>query len=184
MGGVIGHYASELSNLNKFIIDLALLKKNLKSTVNYIEASREGQPIEYFITPDKHRGDLTISSIPQSLHVRQIGMDSYPSRALYSIDFNRHKMADKIRKKAIINDEDCPTDAKVIGLVNEAIDVLKKRMPFKVTIERDMDDKENLSISAITDKNGNDVMDGNLEIHIQSLGVDEQYWLDSGAFDF
>jgi len=27
-------------------------------------------------------------------------------------------------------------------------------------------------------------MDGNLEIHIQSLGVDEQYWLDSGAFDF
>ena len=29
-----------------------------------------------------------------------------------------------------------------------------------------------------------DVMDGNLEIHIQSLGVDEQYWLDSGAFDF
>lgn len=47
-----------------------------------------------------------------------------------------------------------------------------------------MDDKENLSISAITDKNGNDIMDGNLEIHIQSLGVDEQYWLDSGAFDF
>lgn len=84
----------------------------------------------------------------------------------------------------IINDEDCPTDAKVIGLVNEAIDVLKKRMPFKITIERDMDDKENLSISAITDKNGNDIMDGNLEIHIQSLGVDEQYWLDSGAFDF
>lgn len=184
MGGVIGHYASELSNLNKFIINLDLLKKNLKSTVNYIEASREGQPIEYFITPDKYRGDLTISSIPQSLHVRQIGMDSYPSRALYSIDFNRHKMADKIRKKAIINDEDCPTDAKVIGLVNEAIDVLKKRMPFKITIERDMDDKENLSISAITDKNGNDIMDGNLEIHIQSLGVDEQYWLDSGAFDF
>lgn len=25
-------------------------------------------------------------------------------------------------------------------------------MPFKITIERDMDDKENLSISAITDK--------------------------------
>lgn len=184
MGGVIAHYASELSNLNKFIINLDLLKKNLKSTINFIEASREGQPIEYFITPDQNRGVLTVSSIPEILNVRQIGMDTYWSRALYSIDFNRYKMADNIRKKAIINDEGCPTDAKVMGLVNESIDSLKKRMPFKVTIERDPEDKENLFISAIVDKKGNDVMDGNLEIHIQSLGVNEQYWLDSGEFKF
>ena len=184
MGGVIGHYASEFSNLNKFIINLDLLKKNLKSTVNYIEASREGQPIEYFLTPDKNRGDLMVSSVPETLNVRQIGMDSYPCRALYSIDFNRHKMADKIRKRAILEGYECPTDAKVMALVKDTIDVLKKRMPFKMTIERDVEDKENLSISAITDKEGTDVMDGNLEIHIQSLGVDEQYWLDSGEFDF
>lgn len=184
MGGIIGHYASELSNLNKFVINLDLLKKNLKSTTNYIEISREGQSIEYFITPEQNRGEITISSIPATLNVRQIGMDSYPCRALYSIDFNRHKIADKIRKKAILNDEGCPTDAKIMGLVNETIDTLKKRMPFNVTIERDAEDKENLRISSIVDKEGNDVMDGNLEIHIQSLGVDEQYWLDSGAFDF
>ena len=146
--------------------------------------SREGQSIEYFITPEQNRGEITISSIPATLNVRQIGMDSYPCRALYSIDFNRHKIADKIRKKAILNDEGCPTDAKIMGLVNETIDTLKKRMSFNVTIERDAEDKENLRISSIVDKEGNDVMDGNLEIHIQSLGVDEQYWLDSGAFDF
>lgn len=184
MGGVLGHYASELSNLNKFIINLDLLKKHLKSTVNYIEASREGQPIEYFITPGQNRGEITVSSIPATLNVRQVGMDSYPCRALYSIDFNRYKMADKIIKKAILSDEGCPTDAKVMGLVNEAIDALRKRMPFKIAIERDAEDKESLAISSITDKDGNDVMDGNLEIHIQSLGVDGQYWLDSGAFDF
>ena len=77
-----------------------------------------------------------------------------------------------------------PTDAKVSGLVRENIDALKRRMPFKISIERDVDDKENLSISAIVDNEGNDVIDGNLEIHIQSLGVEDQYWLDSGAFDF
>lgn len=184
MGSVIGHYASELSNLNKFIINLDLLKKNLKSTVNYIEASREGQPIVYFITPDKSRGDLMVSSIPETLNVRQIGMDSYPSRVLYSIDFNRHKIADRIRKRAILEGLEYPTDSKVMGLVKEYIDTLKKRMPFKMTIERDLEDKENLSIAAVIDKDGNDIMDGNLEIHIQSLGVDDQYWLDSGAFDF
>lgn len=184
MGGIIGHYASALSNLNKFVINLDLLKQNLKSTVNYIEASRDGEPIEYVITPDQNSGDITVSCIPEVLNVRQINMDSYPCRALYAIDFDRYRMADKIRKKAILNDENCPSDAKVMGLVNETIDMLKKRMPFQITIKRDPEDKENLSISTIVDKDGNELLEGNIEIHIQSLGINEQYWLDSGAFDF
>jgi hypothetical protein len=184
MGGVIGHYASELSNLNKFVINLDKLKDNLKSTVNFIEASREGQPIEYCITPEKLQGDLMISSLPTHLNVRQIGLDSYPCRALYSIDFNHHKMADKIRKKALLTDGEILTDANVQSLVNEQIDALRKRMPFKLTIVRDVDDKENLSIVSIIDKDGEDVSDGNVEIHIQSLGADDKYWLDSGAFNF
>ncbi len=184
VGGVIAHYASELSNLNKFVINLDKLKNNLKSTVNYIEASREGQPIVYFITPEKNVGELTISTIPETLKVRQIGLDSYPCRALYNIDFNRSKMRDHIMKKAINEGAEIPTDAKLHGMVKEQIDLLKKRMPFKITIERDVDDKEKLSISGILDRDGNDVVDGNLEINIQSLGVNDQYWLDSGAFDF
>lgn len=184
MGGVIGHYASELSNLNKFVINLDKLKEGLKSTVNYIEATREGQPIEYFITPEKGQGDLTVSRIPTYLNVRQIGLDTYPCRALYTIDFNRHKIADRIRRKALLNDGATLTDAKVQALVNEQIDMLKKRMSFRLTIDRDMDDKELLSISSIRDKEDKDVIDGNIEIHIQSLGANEKYWLDSGAFNF
>lgn len=57
MGGVIGHYASEYSNLDKFSINLEKLKSNLKSTINYIEASRDGEPIEYLITPEKAQGN-------------------------------------------------------------------------------------------------------------------------------
>ncbi len=184
MGGVIGHYASELSNLNKFVINLDKLNKGLKSTVNYIEASREGQPIEYFLTPDTNRGDITVSSMPTILNIRQIGMDTYPARALYCIDFNTHKMGDRLRKKAILNGEDFPTDAKVAGQVNDAVDILKKRMPFKITIDRDPEDKESLTIAAITDRNGEDVIDSNLEINIQSMGIADKYWLDSGDFDF
>jgi hypothetical protein len=184
MGGVIGHYASELSNLNKFVINLDKLKDGLKSTVNYIEASREGQPIEYFITPDLSQGDLTVSRLPIHLNVRQIGMDTYPCRALYTIDFNTHKIADRLRRKALLNDGETLTDAKAQSLVKEQIDLLRKRMPFKLTIDRDLDDKERLSISSILDKYDKEVVDGNIEIHIQSLGANEKYWLDSGAFDF
>jgi len=111
-------------------------------------------------------------------------MDTYPCRALYTIDFNTHKMADRIRRKALLNDGETLTDAKVQSLVKEQLDSLRKRMPFRITIDRDIDDKENLSISSVLDKDDKEVVDGNVEIHIQSLGADEKYWLDSGAFDF
>ena len=103
---------------------------------------------------------------------------------LYSIDFNIYKISDRIRKRYILQGEKCPTDAKVMSLVKEVINELKRRMPFKVTIERDVNDTEELIIASIIDKNGNDVKESDLELHIQSLGVHEHYWLDSGAFDF
>lgn len=183
MGGLIGHYASELSNLNEFVINLDKLKGNLKSTINYIESTNGKQPIEYLITPDKNRGELLISSIPTNLKVRQIGMDSYPSRTLYSINFNKHKMKDRIRRKALMENQ-VFTDAKILSLVNEDVEALKRRMPFTISIEKDLNNIEELSITSIIDKDGEDVQDSNLEIHIQSLGVDEKYWLDSGVFDF
>ena len=183
MGGVIGHYASEFSNLDKFSIDLEKLKNNLKSTVNYIEASRDGQPIEYLITPEKMQGELTVSRMPDMLTVRQFGLATYPSRALYSIDFNYMKLVNKIRTRALDAGEN-PSDAAVQSMANEEIEGLKKRMPFKITIDRDPDNKEELSISAIVDRNGAELSDSSIEINTQSLGVDDQYWLDSGAFDF
>lgn len=180
MGGVLGHYASEFSNLNKFMINLESLKENLKSTVNFISVSSNG----YLISPNKPSGELIMSNTPTTLNVRQVGMESYPSRMLYSIDFNIYKISDRIRKRYILQGEKCPTDAKVMSLVKEVINELKRRMPFKVTIERDVNDTEELIIASIIDKNGNDVKESDLELHIQSLGVHEHYWLDSGAFDF
>ena len=183
MGGVIGHYASEYSNLDKFVIDLAKLDTNLKSTVNYIVASRDGQPIEYLITPNKHQGELTITSLPTSLDVRQFELVTYPSRALYSIDFNRVKLEASIRNKANLNNESL-SDSAVLARVDDCIEEFKHRMPFRITITRDPEDKESLSIINIIDKAGLEIKDSYIEIHIQSLGVDEQYWLDSGAFAF
>lgn len=184
MGGVIGHYASELANLNRFVINLEKLKAGLKSTVNYIGAPREGMPDMHFITPTKSSGELTVSLLPATLFVRQIEMDTYPSRSLYTIDFNRQKMADRIRRRALVNGEEPLTDARVLALVQEKIDTLRHRMPFRLTIDRDADDKEKLTITSAVDRDDRDVVDGDIEVHIQSLGVDEKYWLDSGSFNF
>lgn len=182
MGALVGHYASSLSVLDRFIIDKSKLDENLKSVINYIEASREGQPIEYFITPEKNMGELMVSSLPTTLNVRQIGFDSYPARKLYVIDFNQYRMADRIRNKAI-SEGNPMSDAQVLAKVKDMVDDLRLRMPFQLSIERDEEDKEKLSITSITDKNGNDLADSMIEINIQSLGADERYWLDTGAFE-
>ena len=183
IGAAIAHYASELSNLNNFIIETRKLEENLKSTINYIEASREGEPITYFITPDQHCGNLTVSSLPSNLNVRQLGVDSYPARSLYTIDFDRTSMANFISTQAD-KEEKNYSIAHIHSLVNEMVDDYKRRMPFTLTIEREPDDKETLHITEIVDKNGNNLPDGIVELHIQSLGADEKYWLDSGAFAF
>lgn len=182
MGALVGYYATSLGNLDKFLIDKSQLDKKLKSVINYIESSREGRPIEYFITPDKNMGELMVSSLPTTLNVRQIGLDSYPSRKLYVIDFNQHKMLERIRSKAI-QDGTSINETQTLAKVKEIIDDLRLRMPFQLSIERDEDDKEKLIITAIVDKKGNELADSNIEINIQSLGADERYWLDTGAFD-
>ena len=182
MGALVGYYAISLGNLDKFLIDKSQLDKKLKSVINYIESSREGQPIEYFITPEKNMGELMVSSLPTTLNVRQIGLDSYPSRKLYVIDFNQHKMIERIRNKAI-QEGTSINETQALAKVKEIIDDLRLRMPFQLSIERDEDDKEKLIITAITDKKGNELADSNIEINIQSLGADERYWLDTGAFD-
>lgn len=184
MGGVIGHYASELSNLNRFVINLDRLKNGLKSTVNYFEASREGAPKEYFLSPEKSSGSLVVSRLPEFITVRQIGLESYPGRTLYTIDFNRHRIAEAITRKAIAAGQPMIPESKLHSMVNEEVEALRKRMPFRLGIERDPENKEQISVSSIEDKDGNEISENYVEINIQSLGANEKYWLDSGAFNF
>ena len=115
-------------------------------------------------------------------HKRWDNPQAYPARKLYVIDFNQYRMADRIRNKAI-NEGNPISDAQVIAKVKDMVDDLRLRMPFQLSIERDEEDKEKLTITSITDRNGNDLADSMIEINIQSLGADERYWLDTGAFE-
>ena len=184
MGGAVAYYASELSNLDRFTINLEKLNDRLCSTINYVESTHEGETNKYLITPEKTMGELVITSLPEVLNIRQLGIKAYPSRPLYAIDFNRHQIQKDIQRRYEKKYCEVLTDSKAFALVNDEIDELKKSMPFTVSIERDPEEKEKLYITQITDKEGNEIADSYIEIHIQSLGIDEKYWLDSGAFEF
>ncbi len=182
MGALISYYATSLGNLDRFVIDTSKLDQNLTSVVNYIEATREGDPIEYLITPDKSWGELMVSSLPTRLNVRQIGIASYPSRKLYVIDFNSYKISERIRLQHIKNGAPI-NDSQLLAKTKEITEGLRLRMPFYLTIQRDENDKEKLTITSIRDKDNNDLADNNIEINIQSLSADNNYWLDTGAFE-
>ena len=182
MGGMLGHYASTISN-HKFLIDLEKLNTGLKSTVNYIELPNAELKSKYLISPNNNSGKIVVSSLPVHLKVRQIDVESYDGRNLYIIDFNRHKIADRIVKKALLGSGITYNEGKIEELVKEEIEGLQKRLRFTITIERDDENPEDLKIVSIVDKDDREIHDSNIEVHIQSLGTDERYWLDTGEFN-
>ena len=182
MGALIGYYATSLGNLPGFAIDKSILDSSLKSVVNYVESKRENLPIEYLITPENNSGELQVNSMPTRLSVRQLGLDSYPPRTLYVIDFNDYQIREQIKAKAL-KEGNSVTDQQVLAQLKEIKNNLRQRLPFTLTVEQDIDNKEKLSIESVTDKNGDDLKNNIVEINIQSLGMDNMYWLDTGAFE-
>lgn len=168
--------------MNDFVLDLSSLKA-LKSTVNYIEPAREGRRNDYIITPQKSNGKIVVNELPSYLRIRQLGLDSYPSRILYAIDFNSCKLRENIREKARAKGENM-TDGEVLAALNEKIDTFKLKMPFTISLERDSEDIEKLSVESVEDSNGNEFSRDYFEVDIQSLGINYNYWLDTGSFDF
>ena len=135
------------------------------------------------ISPEKTSGDLTVSSLPSNLNVRQLGIDSYPARSLYTLDFDQLKIADIIKEQSETDTNEYST-ARLHTLINDKIDDYKKRMPFKITVERDNDDKESLYITSVVDRYDKELPKGIIDLYIQSLGANEKHWLDTGAFGF
>ena len=137
---------------------------------------------DHILTPDISICDLRVPMLPCQLKVKQIDFRTYPSRTLYNIDFNVKTLEQKIRNRADANDEDI-SDNEVQYRLHKELAKLKTSLPYTLRIERDPNDIEELNITQVLNKDGEDIITPNtLSIHIQSMGVDGHYWLDSGIF--
>lgn len=179
VGGLVGHYGAGRGNLEGFYLDTSLLGEQLKSVVNYVEKPTNSTKTEYLLTPETLSGELIITSLPACLRIRQLDAPTYPLRPLYVIDFNRQKMGEIERRK-----DPGLNDMQIQNKINEKVAALRVKAPYTVVIKRDANDLETLRIDKITDKEGNEIADSNIEINVQSLGIDNSYyWLDSGVFN-
>ena len=78
------------------------------------------------------------------LEVRQFESASYPRRTLYVIEFNWKKIQSRVMLK---NPDLSPQQSR--SLVLDYIENLRMRLPFDVTLEKDDEDRESLSITSL-----------------------------------
>ena len=177
VGALVALYGTKMNTLN-VKIDLTKLNNNLHSTINNVYYAAQSE--KYVLSDAKPQGEFQVPSLPAILHVRQLDVDSYLSRPLYVVDYNKHKLAASIK-----NASPSPlTPKEVMRKVKDKIDLLQQDAPFTIRLERDVDDKEKLVLVSILNGKGEDMKVHNVEIHIQSMGINEKYWLDTGSFEF
>ncbi|KAA6345155.1 hypothetical protein EZS27_007269 [termite gut metagenome] len=187
VGAMIGYYATELANLNGFTLSLGKMGEKLKSTANYLLNPNplSTHKTNYFLTPETNIGTISLTELPININVKQLDIASYRSRSLFRIDFNRYKMAQSIRKKYEADNIEVSI-SEIENKVNAKIEKIMRDRPLKFTIKRGFqeDEKENLSISNVVNKNGEEVDASIFEINIQSIENTDSYWLDTGVFNF
>jgi hypothetical protein len=178
-GAMIGQIA-ENGGLNGFSLNLKELKEKLLPTTHFFGKLNEQLAFtETIISPKNNRVTIDISSLPFRIGVRQLDIPAYPSRPFYTLNFNDYKLEDLIKGR-LENESD--VNAVQIG-VNAEKAKIGKKMPLKVTIERDMnEDIEGLQIEEIVDKDGNSINRNFFSLQVQSMNEVESFWLDSGVF--
>lgn len=178
-GAMIG-YKAENGGLNGFTLDLKELKEKLLPTTLYFGKLNDQLGFtQTILTPENNNARVEVTSLPFRIGVRQIDVSAYPSRPFYMLDFDYYKLEDRIRGR--LDDEDD------INAVQKGIDAekekIKRKMPLKVTIERDMnEDIELLQIEEIVDSEGNSLSKNFFALQVQSMSELENFWLDSGIF--
>jgi len=178
-GAMIGNIA-ENGGLNGFSLNLKALKEKLLPTTHYFGKLNEQLSFtETLISPETNHATVDVASLPFRIGVKQLDIPAYPSRPFYTLDFDDDKIEDRVKGRL---DDEHDVNAVRMG-VEEEKSKIRKKMPLKVTIERDKnEDIELLRIAEIVDNGGNAMSKNFFALQIQSLSEPENFWLDTGIF--
>ena len=103
VGALLGYIASNMGGYEGLSFDLSELKEKLLPTTEYfgIMNSNTNEMTTPFITPKQNRAAVVINDLPIKIGARQLDSSSYPSRAIYKLDFNDEKIELYFAKKGI-----------------------------------------------------------------------------------
>lgn len=189
--GALIAYLAEAGKLPMFKLSIETLKRKIQPTSEFVGLmnTRTGI-IEEFITPDNNYTRIQISGFPVYFGCRQLNVQGYPTRALYSLDYNRDAIlqaaADQLRQQASVNgtDPDAPLPPDVVATTADNIrSRIRAHVPLTFSLQRDyFNDKEEITIDDIADAEGNPINPNFFRLSLCSRTDGEAGWLDSGTF--
>lgn len=179
-GALLGYIASTQGGFFGLTLDLSVMQEKLLPTTDYFGVMNPATNTmdNSFITPQVNTATITANDLPLKIGTRQLPTNSYPVRSFFKLDFNISGIEKALKNKGIL------LNADIAEKTDEIIKDIRKRMPLTVTLLREdyVFDKEDMVVDSITDNDGNEISTNYVNLQIQSLSENEDFWLDSGAF--
>jgi len=181
VGALIALMGDKLDRLAGFRLDTQLLRKNLISTCDYIGLLNQftGSIDEIFLSPEQNSYELKIHTLPIKLGYKQLPNASYRGKAIYKLEFNE----EEIKRRVLEQNMDLHTEHALTNAIDNFKTNLKNNMPFSIRLQRTWaENRENVTITRLTDANGNDRSRQLLSLTVMTLADEYSYWLDTGEF--
>lgn len=168
VGAMISLMSNRLNKLEDLRLDITDIKQKLVSTADFI-VKKEFDSKKVLLSPKKEEGILVAEHLPYHFGYSKIMAKEYPVSDLYSISLDLDELRNRFN-----NDED---------RINKKRAEIEQNFPLKISLVREYDiSKESLKIEDVEDADGNEHSGKIFKLNYQTLGDQQEYWLDSCEF--
>jgi len=168
VGSLIALLSAKYNKMGNFRINTKHLQKDLISNADYI-GKIENNIIEYTSPSAKDEDfNMVVTELPFRVGFKKLFAKNYPARNLYTLDFNKEAMFEKLGEQKKVDD---------------SIFKIRESMPLKIEINRDLENcKEKLTLVEVTDNEETSLNKNFFKLQLNTLKDIKGYWLDEGEF--
>jgi hypothetical protein len=168
VGSLIALLSAKHNKLGNFRINTEYLKKDLISNANYVGEIKNNLIENISLSEKEEDSVMVITELPFRVGFKKLLSKNYPSRNLYTLDFNKDAMFKKFGEHKKVDD---------------LIFKIRESMPLKIEINRDLENcKEKLTLVEVTDNEENSLNKNYFKFQFNTLKDINGYWLDEGEF--
>ena len=164
VGSLISLLSAKYNKMGNFRINTEFLKKDLISNANYIGRIEN----DYIQKTTLTETTMIINELPHRIGFKKLFSKNYPSRNLYTLDFDKEEIFKKFEDQKKVDD---------------MIFKIRESMPLKIEISRELDTcKEKLTLIDNSDNEDNGLNKSYFKFELNTLKDIKGYWLDDGEF--
>lgn len=168
VGSMISLMSNRLKKIDDLKFDTELIKQKLISTADYI-VKKSFDSHQIILSPTNNESTIMVRNLPYSFGYSKFKIKDYPISDLYNISINN----DEIIKSC---------SGKVEESERRRLKI-DQSLPLEFTVSREYDlSKEKLKIESVQDSEGNEYPPKFFKLNYQTLGDQQEYWLDNCEF--